>query len=297
MGIFDFLKNKPEARKDRTIEDCVVKMFDSAGVKYNRSGNMFATEVVGKHCVFKTGIICEKGNSLLVCVNFPIPLEENVAFAANYEVRRIGKDAAEKFPGTDIILKEENGGYKILAVAKKKFDVLSDTAPEEIRNTMIHAVDVLDDKNFESLAAAILGYEDYEKVKENMHTESKGGNKVSIQLKDGYRGLLKETPNLSNSRYLGRLMAYAAWVIGAKGDDDKAKRANEALKDSFDGFIQEVYNVADEKERDLIRKLRFLGKAKGRDDDDDFALGKIEALFMTASGNPSSLLYDAEQNL
>lgn len=58
-------------------------------------------------------------------------------------------------------------------------------------------------------------------------------------------------------------------------------------------FVQVVYDIADEEERDLMRKLRFLAKAKNEDDtnDDDFVQGKMEGLIICNS-NPWDLLYD-----
>ncbi len=53
MGIFDFFKNKGKGtQKGLTLEDCIVKMFVSAGIVPNQEGNKFATVVEGKHCVF-----------------------------------------------------------------------------------------------------------------------------------------------------------------------------------------------------------------------------------------------------
>ena len=87
MGIFDFFKYKcGYTQKGLTFEDCIVKMFSSSGISPNREGNKFATEVEGKHCVFNVALTCIEGNSLLVYVPFPIPVDANVAFAANYEV-------------------------------------------------------------------------------------------------------------------------------------------------------------------------------------------------------------------
>ena len=297
MELFDFFKNKGNGtQKGLTLEECIVKMFASSGIVPNREGNKFSTEVEGKHCVFNVGLICMDGNRLLVCVPFPIPVDANVAFAANYEVKRIGKEAVGVLPEAQVYLSENEDGYNIIVATEKEFEELSDSTSDEIRNIMIHSVDILDDKNFESLAAAIFGYKSYEDVKMNMQAKYIGGNKVSIQLNDGYHELLDKTPNLSNSRYGGRLMGYAIHIIKNKTDDDEvAERATEALQNSFDSFVQVVYDVADEGERDLMRKLRFLAKAKNEDDtnEDDFERGKMEGLII-CDGNPWDLLYQAE---
>ena len=296
MGIFDFFKHKcGYTQKGLTLEECIVKMFSSAGIVPNREGNKFATEVEGKHCVFNVALTSMDENRLLVYVPFPIPVDANVAFAANYEVKRIGKDAAGVLPEAQVYLSEKEDGYNIIVATVKEFEELSDNTSDEIRNVMIHSVDILDDKNFASLAAAIFGYKSYEDVKMNMQAKSTGGNNVSIQLKDGYHELLDKTPNLSNSRYGGRLMAYAIHIINKTDDNEVAEQATEALQNSFDSFVQVVYDVADEEERDLMRMLRFLAKAKNEDDtnEDDFERGKMEGLII-CNGNPWDLLYQDE---
>lgn len=268
-------------------------MFASAGIVPNQEGNKFATVVEGKHCVFNVALTSMDGNRLLVYVPFPIPVDANVAFAANYEVKRISKCSTDRFPGTNIYLTEKDEGYKIAVATIKDFDVLSENTPNEIQETMIHTVDVVDDKNFASLAAAIFGYESYEEAKMNMHAKSTGGNNVSIKLKDGYSEVLGDAPNLSNSRFAGRLMACAMNIIAKKSNDEISKQATEAIQKSFDSYIQIAYDIANEEERDLIRKLRYLAKAKNKDDTDenDFVQGKMEGLVI-CNDNPWDLVYE-----
>ena len=294
MGLFEFFKNKGKGtQKGLTLEECIVKMFASAGIVPNQEGNKFATVVEGKHCVFNVALTSMDGNRLLVYVPFPIPVDANVAFAANYEVKRISKCSTDRFPGTNIYLTEKDEGYKIAVATIKDFDVLSENTPNEIQETMIHTVDVVDDKNFASLAAAIFGYESYEEAKMNMHAKSTGGNNVSIKLKDGYSEVLGDAPNLSNSRFAGRLMACAMNIIAKKGNDEISEQATEAIQKSFDSYIQIAYDIANEEERDLIRKLRYLAKAKNKDDTDenDFVQGKMEGLVIS-NDNPWDLVYE-----
>ena len=294
MGLFEFFKNKGKGtQKKLTLEECIVKMFSSAGIVPNQEGNKFATVVEGKHCVFNVALTSMDGNRLLVYVPFPIPVDANVAFAANYEVKRISKCSTDRFTGTNIYLTEKDEGYKIAVATIKDFDVLSENTPNEIQETMIHTVDVVDDKNFASLAAAIFGYESYEEAKMNMHAKSTGGNNVSIKLKDGYSEVLGDAPNLSNSRFAGRLMACAMNIIAKKGNDEISEQATEAIQKSFDSYIQIAYDIANEEERDLIRKLRYLAKAKNKDDTDenDFVQGKMEGLVI-CNDNPWDLVYE-----
>ena len=294
MGLFEFFKNKGKGtQKGLTLEECIVKMFASAGIVPNQEGNKFATVVEGKHCVFNVALTSMDGNRLLVYVPFPIPVDANVAFAANYEVKRISKCSTDRFPGTNIYLTEKDEGYKIAVATIKDFDVLSENTPNEIQETMIHTVDVVDDKNFASLAAAIFGYKSYEDVKMNMQAKSTGENNVSIKLKDGYNEVLGDAPNLSNSRFAGRLMACAMNIIAKKGNDEISEQATEAIQKSFDSYIQIAYDIANEEERDLIRKLRYLAKAKNKDDTDenDFVQGKMEGLVI-CNDNPWDLVYE-----
>lgn len=294
MGLFEFFKNKGKGtQKGLTLEECIVKMFASAGIVPNQEGNKFATVVEGKHCVFNVALTSMDGNRLLVYVPFPIPVDANVAFAANYEVKRISKCSTDRFPGTNIYLTEKDEGYKIAVATIKDFDVLSENTPNEIQETMIHTVDVVDDKNFASLAAAIFGYKSYEDVKMNMQAKSTGENNVSIKLKDGYNEVLGDAPNLSNSRFAGRLMACAMNIIAKKGNDEILEQATEAIQKSFDSYVQIAYDIANEEERDLIRKLRYLAKAKNKDDTDenDSVQGKMEGLVI-CNDNPWDLVYE-----
>ena len=293
MGLFDFFKHIGNGtQKKLTLEDCIAKMFSSSGIEPNREGNKFATVVEGKHCVFNVALTSMDGNRLLVYVPFPIPIDANVAFAANYEVKRIGKEAAGVLPEAQVYLSEKEDGYNIIVTTVKEFEELSDNTSDEIRNLMIRSVDILDDKNFESLAAAIFGYESYEEAKMNMHAKSTGGNNVSIKLKDGYNEVLGDAPNLSNSRFAGRLMGYAVNIIAKKGNDEVLGLAIETSIETFDNYIQLAYDIANEEERDLMRKLRSLVKAKneGEINEDDFLQGKMEGVVIS-NGNPWDLLY------
>lgn len=293
MGIFYKFKHKDDNHRNGTsLEDCIVKMFASAGMEPYRDGNKFSAVVLGKHYAFIVTISCMEGNRLLIYVRFPIPVKENVAFAANYEVKRIAKEAAGILPEAQISLSEKNVGYKITVETVKEFEELSDETPDEIRKLMTNSVEILDGKNFKSLASAILGYESYEEAK-NMPVEYAGGNLEAIQYKDGYHELLDDAPNLSNSRFAGRLMACAMNIIAKKGNDEILEQATEAIQKSFDSYIQIAYDIANEEERDLMRELRFLAKAKNKDDTDenDFVQGKMEGLVI-CNDNPWDLVYE-----
>lgn len=53
---------------------------------------------------------------------------------------------------------------------------------------------------------------------------------MSIKLKDGYSEVLGDAPNLSNSRFAGRLMACAMNIIAKKGNDEISEQATEAIQ-------------------------------------------------------------------
>ena len=293
MGKFDFFKHKcGYTQKGLTLEDCIVKMFVSAGMEPYRDGNKFSVVVLGKHYTFIVTISCMAGNELCVYVRFPETVRKDVASAVNYEVKRLGKEAVETLPEAQVSLLEKGDGYHIIVKTVKKIEELSDNTPDEIQNLMNHSVDILDGKNFESLFSAIFGYKSYEEAAK-MPVEYTGGYRGTVKFKDGYLQDLDGAPNLSDSRFAGRLMACAMNIIAKKGNDEILEQATEAIQKSFDSYIQIAYDIANEEERDLIRKLRCLAKAKNKDDTDenDFVQGKMEGLVI-CNDNPWDLVYE-----
>lgn len=81
MGIFDFLKHKCDhTRKELTLEDCIVKMFVSAGMEPYRDGNKFSVVVLGKHYTFIAFIVtisCMEGRELCLSQYQGLPLVQN----------------------------------------------------------------------------------------------------------------------------------------------------------------------------------------------------------------------------
>ena len=168
---------------------------------------------------------------------------------------------------------------------------MSDNTLDEIQNLMNHSVDILDGKNFDSLFSAIFGYKSYEEATK-MPVEYTGGYRGTVKFKDGYLQDLDDVPNLSDSRFAGRLMGYAVNIIAKKGNDEVLGLAIETSIETFDNYIQMAYDIANEEERDLMRKLRSLVKAKneGEINEDDFLQGKMEGVVIS-NGNPWDLLY------
>lgn len=292
MGLFDFYKNKGKGtQKGLTLEKCIIKMFASAGMEPYRNGNKFSVVVLGKHYTFIVTISCMEGNELCVYVRFPETVRKDVASAVNYEVKRLGKEAVETLPEAQVSLLEKGDGYHIIVKTVKKIEELSDNTLDEIQNLMNHSVDILDGKNFESLFSAIFGYKSYEEATKRP-VEYTGGYRGTVKFKDGYLQDLDDAPNLSDSRFAGRLMGYAVNIIAKKGNDEVLGLAIETSIETFDNYIQMAYDIANEEERDLMRKLRSLVKAKneGEINEDDFLQGKMEGVVIS-NGNPWDLLY------
>ena len=303
MGFIDYIKSKLLGDRTNgknsissTLEECVLKTLEESGIDTLHNNGKFALDFQGNRCVFKVGLNCLEGNRLMSYVLYPMEIPEDVAYAAVYEVKRIKKIVTANMPGTDVGMKQDGEGFRIFACAVKDFETLSSEACNDIITTMKNTANTLDYKNFDSLAAAICGYKSYEEAKECMHAVSADVQNMTLHLEDGYHKLLAETPDIGRSRYLGRLLVYAQDIIENKGDYNvKNVVANKQI--TYDDYIQEAYNIADDNERDLIRKLRFLGKAKGQDestDNFDSFLGKLEARGII-SGNPWNLIYKGDK--
>ncbi len=275
MKFLDFLKNKQiHPTESFDLADIIQQMFDEAGITPQRLDSMFRTIIDGVHCSFQTVLLGDK-QTLTVFTPFQIPVPAHVAHAVRYEVERLNAI----FPTANIIFQEdENGGYKLNAITNKEFTLKPTT--NEIKTLMLHNIDIIDNANFRSLASAIFGFASYEEVEKMMlaHATRGEGNNVSIAMTDGYTPL-GEKSNITSPRYGGRLLMFATHIL----EEKKSKGyASELLtkQTPFDELVQEAYNLADDTERDVICKLRYLMVAKQtpNDDDNDSFLGRIEAM-------------------
>jgi len=300
MGIFNLFKGKKQkndetnvasqkdVRKGMSLAECVELMFRNAGIRPHVDGNKYLTEVQARHCVF-TPVLVAEGNRLIIMVRFPAPVPEQFAYSVNYEVERINgmyRDAEVTLSHND------DGDFTIYSMIIKEYDSVSAETADEIRRLMVHAVDVLDEDNFRSLLCSLIGHRDYSELEARMiEGNTAGGGEVRAQIPGGYAPLLKESGDISCPRFLGRLLVYATDIIEKKISKEVASDLL-TRQTPFDEIVQRAYNVADENERDLLRKLRYLGKAKATDhddDDNDFMIGRLEALDMV-QGNPWTLL-------
>ena len=238
------------------VASCIQKMFDDYGIIPVRQDNMFLTVVEGTDACFKTVLNDIGDNSILVYAPFPIAVPEHAALPAMYELNRLNELSAE----ARLSMKEKDDGtFSISATLQHRFDKIPDS--EEIKGLMLSDIAIMDEGNFASLASAIFGFQTYAEVMEVMQRNAQvSGENANIEMKDGYIPLLETGQDLSSHRYGGRLPMFAAHIVEAK---ISAAAAQDMLNASvpFDQLIQKAYNLADEQERDSIRKLLFLMKA------------------------------------
>ena len=208
-----------------------------------------------------------------------------------YEVKRIDSFAQKGDSVTTVCQIDKDQEYQIRAATLNFSVSLTEDTPDIIQKMVTRTVDVIDGDNFASLVAAIFGCKSCDKTKTGWQNKSTENIKMLVQQKDDYHKLLDNVPNLSSARYRGRLIAYATYIINYKSDKEVAERsAKESSSNCYDRFIQEAYNIANEEERDLIRKLRFLVEKKYGTKNEDFVMGQKEATEIIC-GNPWNLLY------
>lgn len=115
-------------------------------------------------------------------------------------------------------------------------------------------------------------------------------NKIKGIMSDGYNPLLDNAKNMTKARYSGRLLMLSIHIIENKISQ---QRAQELLRGQIplSNIIQEAYNIANDIERDVIRKLLYLTltKAMNIGSDNDSLLGRLEAIARIAK-NIYSLL-------
>lgn len=298
MGIFNLFKGKKQkndetnvasqkdVRKEMSLAECVELMFRNAGIRPHVDGNKYLTEVQARHCVF-TPVLVVEGNRLIIMVRFPAPVPEQFAYSVNYEVERING----MYRDAEVTLSHNDDDFTIYSMIIKEYDSVSARTADEIKSLMLHAMDVIDEDNFRSLLCSLIGHRNYSELEARMiEGNTAGGGEVRAQIPGGYAPLLKESGDISCPRFLGRLLVYATDIIEKKISKDVASDLL-TKQTPFDEIVQRAYDVADETERDLLRKLRYLGKAKAtdHDDDNDFMIGRLEALGMI-QGNPWALL-------
>lgn len=292
MNIFNFLKR----RSSFEVSSIVQQMFDEAGISPVREGDMFMTVIDGTDTSFTTVLKCDgnKTNELLIYTPFILPVPPHIKNVVDLELNRINSLSNST---SEVLMKEgDKGGFEIFAFTKCEFDKAPTTL--EVKELMVHNVDILDDSNFKSLACTIFGYATYNEVESvMMNNASKAetsntttaGTHMEFKFEDGYCSLNNNASDISSPRYHGRLLVLCAHI------DKRPEPQNKVMalvkrQAPFADIIYEAYNIANEEERDIMRKLRYLIDFKKKDIKDEgfeereSMLGRTEALGMINNG-------------
>lgn len=292
MNIFNFLKR----RSSFEVSSIVQQMFDEAGISPVREGDMFMTVIDGTDTSFTTVLKCDgnKTNELLVYTPFILPVPPHIKNVVDLELNRINSLSNST---SEVLMKEgDKGGFEIFAFTKCKFEKAPTTF--EVKELMVHNVDILDNSNFKSLACTIFGYATYNEVESvMMNNASKAetsnattaGTHMEFKFEDGYCSLNNNAIDISSPRYHGRLLVLCAHI------DKRPEPQNKVMalvkrQAPFADIIYEAYNIANEEERDIMRKLRYLIDFKKKDikdegfEESEGMLGRTEALGMINNG-------------
>lgn len=275
MSIFNFFKRQSDRSVD--VAPVVQRMFDEAGIAPQcPEEGVFMTVVDGVHCSFNTVLKCDakEPDRLFVYSPFPLPVPEHVAGLVSYELKRLNKNNQYR---SEITVQENDGEYSIFAFTDSKFDKVPSTS--DVRDLMIHTIDLMDNENFCSLMCAIMGYATYEELEKVMLDKARvEGREADIQVPDGYSLLPEKAEGLTSPRLAGRLLTYSVHIIVSTISKERAEKIL-AAQTPLMQIMQEAYNVADDAQRDILRKLSYLMlyQRTDSDDDNDSLLGRLEA--------------------
>jgi len=289
MGLFDRFREKSHLEVNTNVASIVQQMFDEAGITPQcPDKNVFLAVIDGVHCSFKTILKCdeENPNKLFIYAPFPIPIPKHIAGLIPHELNRLNENNPYK---SEITIQENEDEYSIFAFTDCEFEKAPST--DEIKDLMIHTIDVMDNENFRSLVCTIMGYATYDELEKAMVSNAQiKGNEANI----GYCTLQDKSDGVTSSRYYGRLLMLAIHIIENRVSQERAQQLlNEQIPLLM--IMQEAYNVADDVERDILRKLRYLAlyKRTDSDNDSDSMLGRLEAISMIEK-DMYSLLYAIE---
>lgn len=267
-------------RNNWNVVDIIQQMFDEAGITPQYPDkNVFLTVIDGVHCSFRTILKCdeENPNKLFIYAPFPVPVPKHIAGLIPHELNRLNENNQYK---SEITIQENGNEYSIFAFTDCEFEKAPST--DEIKDLMIHTIDVMDNENFRSLVCAIMGYATYDELEIAMisNTQIKG-NKANISMADGYCLLQDKSNGITSPRYAGRLLMFSTHIIEQRISQERAKQLLDEQTPLL-LIMQEGYNVADDIERDILRKLLYLVRYKKSDSDNDAdsILGRLEAISM-----------------
>lgn len=243
--------------------------------------------------VFKTILKCdeEKPNKLFIYAPFPIP--KHIAGLIPHELIRLN----ERISINPKSLSPKNEDeYSIFDFTDCEFETTPST--NEIKDLMILTIDVMDNEIFRSLVCAIMEYATYDELGKAMISNAQiKGNEANISMADGYCTLQDKSDGVTSPLYYGLLLMLAILIIENRISQERAQQfLNEQTPLLI--IMQEAYNVADDVERDILRKLRYLAlyKRTDSDNDSDSMLGRLETMSMIEK-DMYSLLYAIENSL
>lgn len=282
MGLFDILKRQKQTQSKElfAVEPIVKQMFDEAGITPQcLDKNVFLTVIDGVHCRFKTILKCDEKNpnKLFIYAPFPVPVPKHIAGLIPHELNRLNENNKYK---SEITIQENGDEYSIFAFTDCAFEKAPST--DEIKDLMIHTIDVMDNENFRSLVCAIMGYATYDELEKAMISNAQiKGNEANISMAGGYRVLQDKSNGVTSPRYAGRLLMFSTHIIEQIISQERAKQLLDEQTPLL-LIMQEAYNVADDIERDILRKLLYLVRYKKSDSDNetDSIFGRLEAISM-----------------
>lgn len=282
MGLFDVFKRQKQTQSKElfAVAPIVKQMFDKAGITPQcPDKNVFLTVIDGVHCSFKTILKCDEVNphKLFIYAPFPVPVPKHIAGLMPHELNRLNENNKYK---SKITIQENGDEYSIFAFTDCAFEKAPST--DEIKDLMIHTIDVMDNENFRSLVCAIMGYATYDELEKAMISNAQiKGNEANISMADGYRVLQDKSNGVTSPRYAGRLLMFSTHIIEQIISQERAKQLLDEQTPLL-LIMQEAYNVADDIERDILRKLLYLVRYKKSDSDNDAdsIFGRLEAISM-----------------
>jgi len=293
MALFDIFKRQTQTQSKESfvVAPIVKQMFDEAGITPQcPDKNVFLTVIDGVHCSFKTILKCneENQNKLFIYAPFPVPVPQHIAGLMPHELNRLNENNKYK---SEITIQENDGEYSIFAFTDCEFEKAPST--NEVRDLMIHTIDIMDNENFRSLICAIMGYATYDELEKAMINNAQvEGRQANIQMQDGYCVLRDKSNGVTSPRYAGRLLMFSTHIIEQRISQE---RATQLLDEQTPLLLimQEAYNVADDVERDILRKLLYLVRDKKSDSDNDAdsILGRLKTVSMIEK-DKYSLLYE-----
>lgn len=269
MGLFDIFKRQTQTQSKESfvVAPIVKQMFDETGITPQcPDKNVFLTVIDGVHCSFKTILKCneENQNKLFIYAPFPIPVPKHVAGLIPHELNRLNEKNNYK---SEITIQENGGEYSIFAFTDCEFEKAPST--NEVRDLMIHTIDIMDNENFRTLICAIMGYATYDELEKAMINNAQvEGSQANIQMQDGYCVLRDKSNGVTSPRYAGRLLMFSTHIIEQRISQARARQLLDEQTPLL-LIMQEAYNVADDVERDILRKLLYLVRYKKSDSDND----------------------------